>query len=69
MDKKDKDAKTLTVKYGILFVDRLKAIKNIMDSLIYLSFLTSYIQAPNLGFTLTLDISSRSIDNLNCRIF
>ncbi len=44
LDKKIKSKKTLRVKHRVQFVDRLKAIKKTIDSLIYL-FPT---QAPNL---------------------
>ncbi len=42
--KKYKDFKS---KCGVLFIDRLKVIKNTLDFLIYLSFSTFYTQAPN----------------------
>lgn len=40
---------TLIVRYRVLFVGKLKAIKNILDSLIYLSFSNSHTQALNFG--------------------
>ncbi len=42
LEKKVKSIKILRVKYKILFIGRLKAIKNIIDSFIYLFFLTSH---------------------------
>lgn len=33
-----KSEKTLRVKHRVLFIDKLKTIENVIDSLIYLSF-------------------------------
>lgn len=41
-EKKVKSIKILRVKYRILFIIRLKAIKNIIDFFIYLLFSTFY---------------------------
>lgn len=59
-DKIKKYIKTLRV------INRLKAIKNAMNSLIYLSFSISHTQAFNLRSFFILNFFLKSIGNLNC---